>query len=101
MHQDINAGVGLDAPNDRRVSAALVNGDLLWHIVQVDGALQKPSGSSQIALGREKKVNRIAYAVNRAVKVLLLTGYFGIGLVHLPTKTNGSFAPPEDSGQHR
>src|ERR1035437_6409295 len=38
-HQDVDAGVGLDALNGRRVGAALVNGDLLWHIVQVDGAL--------------------------------------------------------------
>ena len=55
MHQDINAGVGLNAPNDRRVGAALVNGDLLWHIVQVDGALQKPSGSSQMRLATRRK----------------------------------------------
>src|SRR5674476_1277603 len=40
-------------------------------------------------------------AVDRAVEVPPLTGHFDIGLVHPPTQTNGSFAPPENSGQHR
>jgi hypothetical protein len=32
-----------------RKGAALVNGDLLWHIVQVDGAFQEPPGRSAIS----------------------------------------------------
>jgi len=36
-HQDIDAGVGFHAFNGRSVGAALVDSDLLWHVVQVDG----------------------------------------------------------------
>ena len=50
-HHDVDAGVGFDTFNSGRVGAALVDGDLLWHIVQVDGALQEPPGRSQIPLG--------------------------------------------------
>ena len=35
-HQDINAGVSLDALNGCCVGATLVDGDLIWHIVQAD-----------------------------------------------------------------
>ena len=59
-HQDIHASVSLDTFNSSRVGAALVDGDLLWHVVQVDGALQESSSRSQISLGSEKKVNRTA-----------------------------------------
>ena len=65
-HQDVDAGVGLDAFNGGCVGAALVNGDLLWHIVQVDHALQEPPGRSQIALGREQKIHRLAVSPSRS-----------------------------------
>ena len=35
-HQDADTGASLDALNGCCVGAALVNGDLLWHVVQVD-----------------------------------------------------------------
>ena len=53
-HQDVNTGVSLDTFNDGRVGATLVDGDLLWHVVQVDGALQKAPSCSQVALGSEQ-----------------------------------------------
>ena len=100
-HQDINIGVGLDAFNGRRVGAALVNGDLFWHVVQVDGTFQKSPGRSQIALGSEQKINCIARPIHGPVKVLPLTGYLDVGLVHPPAQSNGSFASPENCCQHR
>ena len=57
-HHDINASVGLGAFNGGRVGAALVDGDLLRQIVQIDGPLQKAPRCSQIPLGSEKEVDR-------------------------------------------
>lgn len=42
-HLDVNAGVSLDTFHTGRVGAALVDGALLTHVVQVDGTLQKPT----------------------------------------------------------
>ena len=36
-HQDIDTGTNLDTLIGRRIGAALVDGDLLGHAVQVDG----------------------------------------------------------------
>ena len=44
-HQDVDTGVSLDAFNGGRVGSALVDSDLLWHVVQVDVALQKSQRS--------------------------------------------------------
>jgi hypothetical protein len=69
-HQDIDASVSPYAFNGRRVGATLVDRDLLWDVVQVDGALQKASGRSHIPLGSEKEVHRLALTINGAVKYL-------------------------------
>jgi hypothetical protein len=51
--------------------------------VQVDSPLQKAPRSSQITLGREKEVNRVALAINGAIQVFQIEGlqwsgmYFG------------------------
>lgn len=68
-HQDINAGVRFHAFNGRSVRAALVDGDLLRHVVQVDRPLQEAPGSRQIALGGEQKVHRIALAINGPIQI--------------------------------
>ena len=52
-HQNVNTGVSLDAFNGGCIGAALVDDDLLWHIVQVDNALQKAPGCCLIPLGRQ------------------------------------------------
>ena len=52
-HQNVNTGVSLDAFNGVRAGAALVDGDLLWHIVQVDNALQKAPGCCLIPFGSQ------------------------------------------------
>ena len=100
-HQDIDAGVSLAALNGCCVGATLVDGDLLWHVVQVDGTFQKSAGSSHISLGSQQKVHRIASAVNGPVKVLPTAGYFDVGFVHPPTLANGVLAPTKHGGQHR
>lgn len=100
-HQDVDTGVSLDTFNGCGVGATLVDGDLFWQVVQVDGAFQKSAGSSHISLGSEKKVHRIASAVNHPVKVLPLAGHFDVGLVHPPTLANGVLAPTKYGGQHR
>ena len=44
-----------------RGGTAFVNGDLLRWAMQIDGAFQKAPCCSLTALGRQKKVDRIAY----------------------------------------
>ena len=72
-HQDIDAGVSLDAINGCCVGATLVDSDLLWRIVQVVGTFQKSLGTSHLE----------------------------IGFIHPPTLANGVLAPTKYGGQHR
>ena len=60
-HQDIGEGIGLDTFNGCCVGATLVESDLLWHIVPVDGPFQKSPGSSQTLLGSHQEVHRSKY----------------------------------------
>jgi hypothetical protein len=46
---DLSAGVSLDAFNGRCVGTALLDNDLLWQVMQVDGPRQEAPGSRQIA----------------------------------------------------
>ena len=50
-HQDVDVGVGLDTFNRCGFGTALVDGDLLRRILQVDGALQKATGRDPFPLG--------------------------------------------------
>ena len=52
-HQDVNTGVSLDTFNGPFISTTLVDGDLLGHVVKVDGALQKTSGRCLVPLGSQ------------------------------------------------
>lgn len=54
-HQDADTGVGLDAFNGGRVGTALVDGDLLWDVVQVDGTLQNRRAAAMSRLVVSKK----------------------------------------------
>ena len=67
---DIDTGINLDTFNGRRIGATLVDGDLLWHAMQVDCALQKASGCSLISLGSQQKIDDVASSINRAVEVI-------------------------------
>ena len=100
-YQDVNTGIGLDTFNGRRIGTALVDGDLLGQAVQVDGALQKTPGRCLVPLSSQQKVDGVASAVNRALKVLPLTRHFDVSLVHPPTTTNRTFASTKDCSHHR
>jgi len=69
--------------------------------VQVDGALQEPPGRSQISLGGEKEVNRIARAVDGAVEIFPLARNFDVGIIHAPASSHGALAPTEHGGKNR
>ena len=58
-HQDADTGDSLDTFNGCGVGATLVDGDLFWQVVQVDGAFQKSAGSSHISLGSQQEVDAI------------------------------------------
>ena len=49
-HLDVRAEVGLNALDGSHVGAALVDGDLFGHTVQIDGPLQKTPNSSAVSL---------------------------------------------------
>ena len=69
--------------------------------MQVDRALQEPPGRSQIALGREQKIHRLAIQIDGAVKVFPLASNVDVSLVHPPASPNGSLAPTQHSCQNR
>ena len=50
-HQDVNEGIDLQTFNGCCIGAALVDGELLGHAVQVDSALQKAPVCGLISLG--------------------------------------------------
>ena len=66
-HNDVDTGVSPYTFDGRRIGAALVDGDLLRHAVQVDGTLQKAPNSGLISLGGEQKINRVSSAINGTV----------------------------------
>ena len=92
-HQDVDTGVSLDTFDGCGVGATLVDGDLFWQVVQIDGTFKKSAGSSQIPLGSEKEVNRIALTSDSALQVFPFTGYLDIGLVHSPTLAHRALSP--------
>ena len=50
---NVQAGVVIDAFDGCGVGAALVDGDLLWHAVQVYGAFEKAPGRRLVPLGSQ------------------------------------------------
>ena len=100
-YQDTEVSVSLDSLNGCFVGATLVDSDLLWHIVQVDGTFQKSPGSSHIALGSQQEAHRIASAVNGPLQIFLFTSHIALGFIHPPTLANGVLAPTKYGGRHR
>ena len=98
---NVDAGVSLDALNGRCVGATLVDGDLLWHVVQVDSLFKKATGRSPIPLGSQQEIHCVTSTVNCAVEILPLASHLDIGLVHPPTLANGVLAPTKNGDQHR
>ena len=60
-----------DAFDGRRVRTALVDGALLGHAVQIDGALEKAPRSGAVPLGAKQEVDRVTITVDGSVQVLL------------------------------
>src|SRR5665213_1903551 len=92
---DVAAMLGVVALDRRRVGTALVDGDLLRLAVQCHGLFQEAPRRSAIALGPEQKVDRVAFAIHRAVQILPLTVDFDVGLVHTPALAHRAFPSSE------
>ena len=71
----------MNALDSRGIRTAFVDGNLLGHTVQIDGALQKASRRSTVSLGTEQKVDRVAVSVDGPVQVLSLAGDLDVSLV--------------------
>ena len=67
-HPNEQAAVGLHADYRGRVGAALVDGDLLRHVVPTDGAFEECSGCGVIVLGTQQKINGGTVLVYGALK---------------------------------
>ena len=92
-HLDVQTAVGLDARDCSRVRAALVDGDLLGHAVQVYGALEECPGCGVVWLGAQQEVNGVAVAVDRPLQLPPLAADLHVGLVHPPTQADWALAP--------
>ena len=69
VHLDGQAFVSRHVDESGRVGAALVDGDLLRHGVQADGALEEYAGRNVISLSTQKEANRLAVMIDRPVGV--------------------------------
>ena len=52
---DVHAAVGDQAPHGGRIGAALVDSDLLWHVVQVDRALEEAPRCCYVTVAVKRK----------------------------------------------
>src|ERR1017187_4924680 len=77
---DVGTGVGLNALDGGRVGAALVDGDLLRHAVQIDGTLEESTRGCAIALGRQQEVDGLSRAIDSAVQVLPVAAHKNVGV---------------------
>ena len=68
-NNDRSSAAGIDLINRRLVGAALVDGDLLGYIVGLHDFFKEPQGCGLVALGGQKKVDRLALLVYSAIKV--------------------------------
>src|SRR5476649_2636673 len=83
LQNDLNPSIG--RVNGGRVGTALVNGDLLRQVVQVDGTFQKATRCGQISLGSEQKVHGVTESIDSAVQLFPLARDFDVRLVKSPT----------------
>jgi hypothetical protein len=98
---DGHAAVGHQAVDGRGVRAALVDRDLLGHIVQFDRTLEEAPGRCGVALGREQEIHRLAEPIHRAIQVLPLAADLDVRFVHAPGRAERALAPAHDLRQHR
>jgi len=89
-------GLGcLRHPQDHRLAHTSSPG-LLTTTLHDPARLKVTPGCCKVPFGGEQEVNRVAALINGAVKVLLLTGNFDVGLIHSPAGTNKAFAATKD-----
>jgi hypothetical protein len=74
------------------VGAALVDRDLLWHVVPIDGALEESAHRGHVAVRPQQEVHRLAESVDGAVQILPLAAHLDVGLVHAPRRADRTFA---------
>ena len=65
----------MNALDSRRVRATLVDGDLLGHSVQIDGALQKAPGGGTVFLGTKQEIDRVVVTIDGPVQVFPLAWF--------------------------
>ena len=87
------------SPHCGRVRTALIDGDLLGDIVQVDGPLEEPTCCSFVTAGRQQEIHRLARPVNGTVQILPLSAHQDVGLIHPPGGTDCAFSSAENPGQ--
>ena len=105
-HQDVNAGVSVHTFSGRCIGAAIIDCRLSiviflgtpWRLM---ARSRKRRAAALSRFGCQKKVNRIAGAINCPVKVLPLARDFDVGLIHAPTPTKVSLAPAKDGRHYR
>ena len=90
----------MNALDSRRIRTAFVDGNLLGHTVQIDGALQKAPGGGTVCLGTKQEIDRVAITIDGSVQVLPLASNFDVGLIHAPTHAHRAFAPTKHCGEH-
>ncbi len=86
------------------VGLAAINDDPFRSIMPLECLAQEPFDSSQIASLAEPEFNRIAVAVDSAVKVHPATPDLDIGLVDVPLASDGSLTTmnrSSNSGEYR
>ena len=77
---DVDTAVELNALDGRRVSAAVVDRDLVGQAIEIDGALEEATCGCDIALGREQEVDGLTYAVDSSIQVLPVSAHKDVGL---------------------
>lgn len=78
-----------------QIRSAFIDGRGPGCAVLVDRLLEVAPGGSLVAVGAQLKINSVARAVDRPVKVLPLAADLHVGLVHAPAPADRPFATAE------
>src|ERR1017187_6753565 len=76
---DVAVMLGVVALDRCRVRTALVDGDLVRLAMQCNGLFQETPRRGAIAFGSEEEVDRVTFAIHRAVQILPLTVDLDVG----------------------
>ena len=83
------------------VGAALVDGDLFGHAVQVNGALDESFRRREVSVCAEQTVDGVAGSIDGSVQVLALAGDLDVRLVHAPAQAHRPLVAAKHVGQDR